>query len=914
MKKVYIVLSILAIASRAISQVVTTDPVLPSDELPVTITFYSDEGNKGLMDYAGDDVYAHTGVITDSSTSLSGWRYVKAAWTSNIAACKLTKISANEYQLSITPDIRTYYGVPPTEKILKMAFVFRNANAGRTGRDVGNADIFAFVYEEGLQVSFIQPAESFTFTHEGELLPFEVNSSNADSLALFLDGQPIRKLSGSEFDTVLTVSGYQRHELIVKAKNENELKTDTSWFMVPHPTTQASLPAGVHDGITYPETDSVVFVLFAPGKTNIYLIGDFNNWLPDSVYQFRKDGDRFWLALGNLVPEKEYAFQYIIDSTLRIADPYAEKIMDPDNDKDIPATVYPNLLSYPATKTQQIAGVIQPGKQHFAWDNLEYSPPADSNLVIYELLIRDFVTTHDIKDVAAKLDYLQTLGVNAIELMPFSEFEGNISWGYNPSFYFATDKYYGTSNDFKEFIQECHSRGMAVIMDMVLNHAYGQNPMVRMYFNAATGKPTPENPWFNETSPNTAYSWGNDFNHESQATEYFVDRVVEYWLSEYKVDGFRFDFTKGFTNTPGDGSTYDALRIAILKRIYDKVKAVNPNAYMICEHFAPNNEEKELSDYGMLIWGNSNYNYNEATMGYLNNSDFSWSSYKAREWKNPHLVSYMESHDEERLMFKNITYGNASGDYNIKDPATALKRNELAGVFYFAIPGPKMIWQFGELGYDVSIDYIGRVEPKPVRWEYYDDADRRHLYLVWAKMLDLRKKYPVFSTNDFTLNVGNGVANKKIVLRHEEGDALVIGNFGMAEAGMQPGFTATGWWYEVFSGDSVNITDLSATVTLNAGEYRIFTNKKMSSVINGKHDLMQEKLQVYPNPATDKLTISNEMPIGRLEIINLAGFTVMVDDKYSHQKEINIESLPPGFYLLLMHAGNRVLTGKFVKQ
>lgn len=914
MKRLFVLLWIGIAALAAMGQVVTTDPALPAGNQPVTVTFYADRGNQGLMNYAGDDVYAHTGVITDSSTSLADWRYVKAAWTSNIAACKLTKVSANEYQLSISPDIRTYYGVPLTEKILKMAFVFRNANAGKTGRDVGNADIFTAVYEEGLQVSFTQPADLFTFARDGQSLSFEVNASNADSLALFLNRQLIRKLAGSSFDTVLIAQGYQRHELIVKAKNETGVKTDTAWFMVPHTTTEESLPTGVRDGITYPANDSAVFVVFATAKTNIYLIGDFNNWLPDSVYQFKKDGDHFWLALGNLVPEKEYAFQYLIDSTLRIADPYVEKILDPDNDKYIPESVYPDLLSYPSTKTTEIAGVLQPGKQPYTWDDLSYMAPPDSELVIYELLIRDFIASHDIKDVASKLDYLQTLGVNAIELMPFSEFEGNSSWGYNPSFYFATDKYYGTGNDFKDFIQECHSRGMAVIMDIVLNHAYGQNPMVRMYFNPATGKPTVDNPWFNETSPNTVFSWGNDFNHESPATQYFVDRVIEYWLTEFKVDGFRFDFTKGFTNTPGDGSAYDASRIAILKRIYDKVKAVNPDAYMICEHFAPNNEEEELSDYGMLIWGNSNYNYNEATMGYLNNSDFSWSSYKARGWKNPHLVSYMESHDEERLMYKNITYGNASGDYNIKDLGTALKRNELAGVFYFAIPGPKMIWQFGELGYDVSIDYGGRVEPKPIRWDYWDHAGRQTLYLVWAKMLDIRKNYPVFHTADYTLSVGNNIAVKKIVLRHEEQDAIVIGNFGLSQASEQPGYTKAGWWYEVFTGDSVNVTDLSATVTLEAGEYRIYTSRKMNSMINKTTNLLQEKLHVYPVPAQDVLHISNEVPAGRLEIINVAGLRVLADDHYRHHKEINIAGLPQGFYLLVMHTGDKVLTGKFVKE
>ena len=57
--------------------------------------------------------------------------------------------------------------------------------------------------------------------------------------------------------------------------------------------------------------------------------------------------------------------------------------------------------------------------------------------------------------------------------MPFNEFEGNDSWGYNPDFYFAPDKYYGPKNTLKEFIDSCHSKGIAVIMDIALNHSFG---------------------------------------------------------------------------------------------------------------------------------------------------------------------------------------------------------------------------------------------------------------------------------------------------------------------------------------------------------------------------------------------------------------------------------------------------------
>jgi glycosidase len=897
------------------SQVVTTDPGLPLDNHPVTVFFHADRGNKGLMNYSGTDVYAHTGVITDKSTSSTDWKYVKAKWEINLPSCKLVKNSADEYQFTITPDIRTFYGVPANEKILKLAFVFRNSDGSIKGRDEGGTDIFANVYAEGLNVSFINPSERFSLISGTTEIPIKISATGADSLLLYQDGTLIHKSASLSFETVLTIQDHQNHCLIARAIKGLDSARDTTWLMVTGNTSQLPLPAGLKDGITYPATDSAVFVLFAPLKSSVYLLGDFNDWMPDSVFQLKKDGDRFWLGIGNLIPGKEYAFQYMVDGKIRIADPYSEKILDPDNDKYIPASVYPNLLSYPFGKTQGITGVIQPGKAHFNWNVTTYQPPRPENLIIYELLIRDFIQSHDIKDVAEKLDYLQTLGVNAIELMPFSEFEGNSSWGYNPSFYFAPDKYYGQDTDFKAFIDECHKRGMAVFMDIVLNHAYGQNPMVQMYFDKDAGKPTAQNPWFNVNSPNPVFAWGNDFNHESPATRYFVDRVIEYWLNEYKLDGFRFDFTKGFTNTPGDGSAYDASRIAILERIYDKIKSVNPSADMICEHFAPNAEEKELSGYGLMLWGNCNYNYNEATMGYVQNSDLSGASYVARGWYNPGLVSYMESHDEERLMYKNLSYGNSSGSYNIKDLKTALEREELAGVFFFSIPGPKMIWQFGELGYDVSIDENGRVGEKPIRWEYYDQPDRQKLYLTWAKILDIRKKYSVFQTNDFSnINVGNDVAAKRIVLSDNGDYVVVIGNFGVTSTTIQPGFTLTGWWHELFSGDSVYVSDITAPISLNPGEYRLYTNIKMTSVISGVRNLHKDFAEVYPNPATDRIYFTAEENVKWIRVINSMGQEVIARNCPGEDHSIDISGIPRGLYIMEITQKDKTTAAKFVKR
>jgi len=916
MKKISFLLLFSNVLFIGFSQVVTTDPALPVHNQPVTVTFHSEQGNKGLMDYSGTDVYAHTGVITDQSTSTTDWKYVKAEWNTNLEECRMAKISANEYQLLITPDIRVFYGVPDGEKILKLAFVFRNANASATGREAGNADIFADVYEEGLNVSFIKPSDRFSLAGDETEIPVEISATGSDSLFLILDGVTLYKSSDLLLDTLLQIPGdHQKHSLIAMAGDGTSYVSDTTWFLVPDTTAMIPLPEGSHDGITYPANDSVVFVLFAPQKSTVFLLGDFNDWLPDSIYQMKRDGDRFWLGIGGLTPGKEYACQYLVDSEIRIADPYSEKILDPDHDKFIPADVYPDLVSYPSSKTHDIAGVVKPGKIPFTWNEGEYVPPNPQDLIIYELLIRDFVVSHDIKDVEDRLDYLMMLGVNAVELMPFSEFEGNSSWGYNPSFYFAPDKYYGRDSDIKGFIQACHDRGIAVIMDLVLNHAYGQNPMVRLYFNSVSGKPGPDNPWFNVDSPNPVYSWGYDFNHESLATRYFVDRVVEYWLTEYKVDGFRFDFTKGFTNTPGDGSGHDSSRIAILKRIQDKIKSVNPGAIMICEHFAANSEEMELSDYGILIWGNINYNYNEATMGYVENSDLARISYKSRGWDQPNLVGYMESHDEERLMFKNLTYGKESGSYSTRDLATALEREELAGAFFFTVPGPKMIWQFGELGYDVPIEFNGRVGEKPVKWEYYDNPDRKKLYLTWAKMLDIRKKYPVFRTSDYTMTAGNNVAAKKLVLRHDEGDAIVVGNFDVTGTNVQPGFTQTGWWYELFSGDSLDVTDISVIITLNPGEYRLYTQSKMESLISGTGNFIKNNFTIYPNPATDRIYFDVEgISVNQASVFDLSGNLVISKGNREKVNWLDVGELKPGMYILRLSTKDQVLIRKFIKR
>jgi 1,4-alpha-glucan branching enzyme len=357
--------------------------------------------------------------------------------------------------------------------------------------------------------------------------------------------------------------------------------------------------------------------------------------------------------------------------------------------------------------------------------------------------------------------------------------------------------------------------------------------MVRMYQSGATV--TMDNPWYNIRSnfANPDAQWGYDFNHEKAETKAFVDSVCAYWMKEYKVDGYRFDFTKGFSNTPypatGDvwGSAYDAARIKNLKRIYDELKKRNPNAIFICEHLADNSEETELTNYGMILWGNLNYNMNEATMGWgeepngsAKKGDISWGSYKQRGWSQPNLIAYMESHDEERIMYKNEQYGKTQSGYDVKQISVGLQRTAAGAVMLLSLPGPKMIWQFGELGYDVSIDFNGRLGKKPQRWEYYNQPERKALFDVYSKMINLHVGRPVFSTSDYTIDLANHF--KTVVLKSANETAVAMANFDVVSQTKTVNFGKVGTWKEYFSGSAITTAAATESIMLAPGEYRLY--------------------------------------------------------------------------------------------
>jgi 1,4-alpha-glucan branching enzyme len=864
MRKLLLVLISLVFAFGANSQI-TTSPALPTASDEVVITF--DASSSNLAGYTGD-VYAHTGVKVEGNTQ---WQYVIGSWGNNTTQPKLTRVATNKYTLTITPSVRAFYEVPADKKILQMCFVFRASN-----NSPQSEDLFVNVVEEGLTVQINAPSQDRPFYNYGSTLSIEAQANNASSLTLFVNSIEVSATDQNELLYSHTTDSYGVQWVKAVASDGNNEVADSVYFFVRGDVPVADLPQGVKPGINITGVNEVTLVLHDPPamKDFVFAIGDFSNWQLDEAYFMNRtnDGKHYWVTISDLDPTKEYIYQYWVDGEIKLADPYTEKVSDPWNDKWISDTNYPNLIAYPDGKTTGLASVFQVSPEEYQWEVTNFIAPLKEELVIYELHIRDFVDDDYIISVLDKLDYLETLGVNAIELMPINEFEGNDSWGYNPSFYFATDKAYGTKNNYKKFIDECHKRGMAVIIDMVLNHSFGQSPLVQMYFDADAGQygqPTADNPWYNQTCPHEPWCWGYDFDHQSPYTIDFVNRVNKFWLTEFKVDGFRFDFTKGFTNTQtsNQGSSYDSQRIGILKNYANYIWGVNPNAYVILEHFTDNTEERELAEYkasegkGMLIWGNVNHAYNEASMGWLSNSNFSQVSYKQRGYNYPHLVGYMESHDEERMMYKNITYGNSANQYHdVKTLGVGITRQKLAGVFFFTIPGPKMIWQFGELGYEVPIDQNGRTGRKPIRWEYFDNGGRRSLYSTWAELIALRKDYPSFQTDNFTVSLTG--AGKRITLLHDEMDVLIVGNFDVVQKDIAVPFPSTGKWFEYYTQTEINVESTSQTFTFAPSEYRIYTNSfidRQEYIVNAPTIEIERKsfsIDVWPNPVANNINVA----------------------------------------------------------
>jgi hypothetical protein len=291
----------------------------------------------------------------------------------------------------------------------------------------------------------------------------------------------------------------------------------------------------------------------------------------------------------------------------------------------------------------------------------------------------------------------------------------------------------------------------------------------------------------------------------------------------------------------------------------------------------------------------------------------------------------MESHDEERIMYKTITYGASAGSYNTQNVKTALKRMELDAIFLLTVPGPKMIWQFGELGYDISIDSGGRTGVKPIKWNYFSDPDRHRLYTIYKLLNNLRSSQPVFGTGSYSYSLSTPL--KSIQLFDPTMNVDVLGNFGLTQASITPIFPQTGMWYEYFTGDSINVLNINDQISLQPGEYRLYTSRKLASpgILLGINDIKatgkEPLVTVYPNPSPGEFTfeIQSMNPTSvSVSVFDITGNMIWQNKTSISAEEIqsvkwdgksaNGNAVPRGIYFLQVRTSISSKTVKIIKE
>lgn len=941
-------MSLMISVSAMAQQIVTTIPTFvdPQDSLVIIVDLNQMDSSSTHVQnlkadaQAGMDIFIWT---WNPKEHQAGHPYVNGlgsqAWKNSNDSLKMTPLGNMQYKYVFKPTLMDWYDVTATQAYTNdLSFLVKPKDGGGYGDpDRKSDDITVAIDPPGLNADIITHPDIFYFVSQNQQVNLTGASPLAADLEFTVDGSQVASVSSqNQLQHTMDMSTYPagRYEVVFSATLNGATERDTVYLMKRGSTPIAAMPAGGEEGVSYPTTSSAYLQLRAPGKEFIYVIGDFNNWLPDPNYEMSKDpnSDFFWIEMTGLTPGEQYRFQYEIDSTgLRLTDPYIEMVLSEWNDQWIDNITYPNLIPYPHGKTNEAVGVLEPGRPEYQWDSsVNFTRPDQEDLIVYELLIRDWDQAHSFQSVIDRLDYLEKLGINAIEFMPVNEFEGNDSWGYNPMFMFALDKYYGTRDKFKELVEECHRRGIAVILDIVLNHQFGQSPLIRMYNQGGYNAPTPDNPWANPVAKHD-FNVGYDMNHESAATRYWSKKVIEYWVEEYRIDGYRFDLSKGFTqnNTLGNVGAwgqYDQSRIDILQDYANHMWGIDPGIYMMLEHFADNSEETELSNRGFLIWGNLNHEYTEGAMGY--NSNFNWGLASSRGWNDNNLVTYAESHDEERVVYKSLQFGRVDGSYNIKDLPTALDRAELMPVFLVPLPGPKMIWAHGELGYDVSIDDPCRTCAKAILWNYLNEPDRRDLYRTYQVMNKLKLEHLDFFSKEPTFRGLNQML--KYIKFEDNGDhVLIYGNFGTSNTNVQPFFPNTGWWYDIITGDSLNVTDVNMTISYAAGEYHVYANNRWfvpeDLPISVQEDLLTNEtpgITVGPNPFEGEVNFYMadgwDIDQAQLTVTNILGQPVfegtlqVQDARFTWNADDNLKR--GQVYIYRIQANDRVHTGRLIRK
>ena len=910
MTKIYLS-TFLMMAGMAVSmnaQLTSSPSPLQEDSSNATI-YFNATGTPLEGKNASVKLYAHTGCDLSN-----GQTWVNApTWGDNSSKYELTYVSQNNWSLYLG-NIRDYYGITnPDVKITGLDFVIRTAD-----KNTQTSDLWIEVVDSGLQISFTSNATGEILTPETAYVTFNASTTETADISLDVNGTIIASQNNAtSLSTSYLFPGSGNYTVTATATANGESVSKSLDYVLMAASQLTDYPGGTpRMGPMNNADGSVTFCIGAPEKNHVMIVGDWNGYeytdsqvmnYQDVIVQNSEGQSQknryFWITINGLDNDRMYGYYFVVDGKYQVGDPYARLVLDPWNDKYLDTGAFGNLPEYPYDKVSTVPVAVYQGSiNDYDWQVENFVGVEPENLIIYELLFRDFTGTEGkadgngtVRKAIEKFDYLKNLGVNAIELLPIMEFNGNISWGYNPNFYFAVDKAYGTPNDYKEFIDLCHQNGIAVILDMVFNQSDGLHPWYQMY---DAGK----NPFYNLDAPH-AYSVLNDWNQGTEMVQEQWADVLRYWMEEYKFDGFRFDLVKGLGNNSsyansGDAATnaYNQSRIDRMIALQKIVESINPNAYFINENLAGAQEENAMAEYGQLNWANVNEAGCQFAMGYSSDSNLNrmYAPKDSRTWGS--TVSYLESHDEQRLAYKQDQWGVEGVKGNAK---TSMQRIGSAAAQMFMAPGAHMIWQFSEIGNAQNTknnDGGNNTDPKIVNWSLYDEPNHRGLYNSYAEMIAIRDKNPdLFSEKaEFTSNCGtNNWANgRTLVSRYGDQEIFTAINPNVTgELTLNFDFSVKdNSQYSIVSksyNSNPSFNAVAGTITVPANCYVIVARHTLASV----EEIIGTEVSPLRAYATDGTIVVDYAPAG-VSVFSLDGRVVA---NFTESGTINVA---PGIYIL----------------
>lgn len=549
----------------------------------------------------------------------------------------------------------------------------------------------------------------------------------------------------------------------------------------------------------------VDFKLFAPYNKGAALIGSFSNWQDIPMQKDESGYFRTQMELEDGVYQYKFRIQtrspqFEPDQWIEVIDPYATDI---DESKKVGV-----LRIKDGTKIVDT----------YVWQHDDTLLHESHEIVIYEMHVADFTGGEDdpykrgkYVDAIAKLDYLKELGVNAIELMPVNEYPGDYRWGYKVRHYFATESSYGTTEELKQFIDECHGRGIRVFIDGIYNHTDEECPLLLIDRNYWYYKHRhyPEDP---------ANYWGPEFNYDTYdekldikpAWKYIGD-VVQFWVREYHIDGIRFDAVRQLANdeflqwlaNEAKYATAPKPFYTIAEHIPDTSTVVRPEGpldacwhesfrYFVIPHICGEMFEpeklKEVLD--------------PRRQGYANTTN---------------VINYLATHDREHLLRE-------LGDRGIFDE-DAFRRAKLAAVLLMTAMGVPMLWMGEEFG-EYKRKPETTTQPNKITWPLLKQNLNRDLFEYYKTLITLRKQNPALQCDNIEFFHENSEAKVLAYVRwNDEGSrVVVVANFSDRFLGSYPipNFPAVGTWHEWIGDYDVEAGEEGLAIDLGEYEAKVF--------------------------------------------------------------------------------------------